>query len=89
MPFVLHKSFGGHHDNILSLFWSPDSKAFGDRLCGSESPGVHGGSSLESTSVRALLNLDTDDEGEGKQETRYKASTLAGHRDNIGLLFYE
>ena len=25
-PLVLHKTFGGHYDDILHITWSPDSK---------------------------------------------------------------
>ncbi|KAF9051423.1 WD40-repeat-containing domain protein [Panaeolus papilionaceus] len=27
-PFVLHRTYTGHHDDILSVQWSPDSKCF-------------------------------------------------------------
>ena len=27
-PFVLHKTIGGHYDDILNISWSPDSKYF-------------------------------------------------------------
>jgi periodic tryptophan protein 2 len=84
MPFVLHKTFGGHHDNILSLFWSPDSKRL---VTGSAdlSLRVYIVPSLEATSMRALLHLDAED---GKPETRYKASTLAGHRERVLACFF-
>ncbi|KAI0322860.1 WD repeat protein [Amylostereum chailletii] len=27
-PFVLHRTYTGHHDEVLSIEWSPDSKCF-------------------------------------------------------------
>ncbi|KIJ61864.1 hypothetical protein HYDPIDRAFT_176835 [Hydnomerulius pinastri MD-312] len=27
-PFVLHRTYTGHHDEVLSIRWSPDSKCF-------------------------------------------------------------
>ncbi|TFK49171.1 WD40 repeat-like protein [Heliocybe sulcata] len=27
-PFVLHRTYTGHHDEVLSIDWSPDSKCF-------------------------------------------------------------
>ncbi|KAF8889622.1 quinon protein alcohol dehydrogenase-like superfamily [Infundibulicybe gibba] len=27
-PFVLHRTYTGHHDEVLSIQWSPDSKCF-------------------------------------------------------------
>lgn len=27
-PFVLHRTYTGHHDDVLSIQWSPDSKCF-------------------------------------------------------------
>ena len=25
-PFILHRTYTGHHDDVLSIQWSPDSK---------------------------------------------------------------
>lgn len=27
-PFVLHRTYTGHHDDVLSVWWSPDSQCF-------------------------------------------------------------
>ncbi|KAM6503419.1 Quinonprotein alcohol dehydrogenase-like superfamily [Amanita muscaria] len=27
-PFILHRTYTGHHDDVLSIQWSPDSKCF-------------------------------------------------------------
>ena len=31
-PFVLHRTYTGHHDEVLSIEWSPDSKSV-NSLC--------------------------------------------------------
>ncbi|KIJ15929.1 hypothetical protein PAXINDRAFT_176399 [Paxillus involutus ATCC 200175] len=32
-PFVLHRTYTGHHDEVLSIRWSPDSKCFITTSC--------------------------------------------------------
>jgi periodic tryptophan protein 2 len=96
-PYVLHQTFSGHHDNVLSLNWSPDSK----RL-------VTGSADLsvkvymirpppKDPSKNLLLTMDkysgsnvnniNDDDNKNKDNNLY-STTLAGHRGQVVACFF-
>ena len=84
-PYVLHQTFTGHHDDVLSLNWSPDSTRL---VTGSADLSVRIYMIRPPTKKRKRSLLSADRNGLSGESDKLFSTTLSGHREQIVACFF-
>ncbi len=77
-PFVLHRTYTGHHDDVLSIEWSPDSQCVSTRILTLTPQQLSVLRCFITTSKDMTARLYTLNPVEG-----FRPKTFAGHKNAV------